>query len=240
MARRTLPPAPPRGGRDGRGRLTAVPTPPAPTAPLRRRPVRAAAAGLLVVVFALIGALLYSSAGHTEAVLAVRRPVRRGQVILASDLATTRISRSAALRPVPAEGESGIVGHRAAVTLTPGELLTPAAVSGHPLLTAGRAEVGLSLHADELPQGALSTGDEVDVVLTGVQGSSEARGKGVLGSPAGTIIAGGTVAGPPAVSASSGQTELLLVVPSASAPQVATAAAAERVAVVLLPAGKAG
>lgn len=201
--------------------------------PLRRRPLRATLSGLLVVGFGLLGALIYTSAGHKVAVLAVARPIQLGQAIQPGDLVTTHITRSVSLRPVPATSEGSVVGRRAGVAMVPGQLLTMAALATGPAMAANQTEVGVSLQAGDLPDGALVAGDPVEVVLTGSSGG----GRGMLTETAGTVLASGTVAASPEVSTSSGNTELSLLVPLRVGPVVAAASAAGRVAVVLLPSG---
>ena len=231
-----MPPGPPTSRASHLGLQDAVPgrapgPPVKPVRSLRRRPLRAAVASLVVAVFSLLGALLYASAGHKVAVLAVRREVRRGQVIRAGDLVATHISPSNALRPVAAADEATVVGRRSALRLVPGELLTTGVVATGPALPAGTAEVGVSLRPGELPENALSAGDPVEVVRT--MGRGTAAGSAV--PPGGTALGTGTVAAPPVHSRSSGDTELRLIVPKAMAPAVATESAAGRVAVVALP-----
>jgi hypothetical protein len=216
---------------DGHGRLGATANLANPVNPLRRRPLRAALSLALAAAFALAGAFLYEAAGHKVSILAVRRPVGAGQPIQPSDLVVTRITRSASLSPVPASWEAQVVGRRAGVGLTPGELLTKGALASGPVLSSGQAEVGISLRSGELPQGVLGVGDVVEVVLTG----SQEQGRGVLGLPGGQVLTTGTLAGPPGVSGSSGDTDVVVAVPRGVAPAVATASAAGRVGLVLLP-----
>jgi len=216
---------------DGEGRRGATAPLPGPAQPWRRRPLRAALSLALVAAFALAGALAYQAAGHKVPVLAVRRRVEAGQPIQASDLVVTRITRSASLSPVPADREAQVTGRRAGVGLVPGELLTDGALARGPLLSSRQAEVGFSLRSGELPLGALVAGDRVEVVLTG--GQEQVRG--VLGLPGGQVLTTGILTGPPAVSSSSGDIEVVLAVSRQAAPAAATASSAGRVALVLLP-----
>ncbi len=219
------------------GKASATSPGPARTSwALRRRPVRAALAGVLVVVFALVGAEVYLRAGHTQGVLVVSAPIPQGGTISASDLGVANLSASRSLHPMPAADESSVIGHRAAVALLPGELMTTGLLAHGPTLAANHGEVGLTLNSSEMPSGVLVAGDSVEVVSTATTATGTARG-----AASSLVLTNAVVADSPVSNTSSGGTVLSIIVPSSAvAASVAVAAANGHIALVLLPGNGAG
>lgn len=214
------------------GKVASTASGPArPSWALRRRPVRAALAGVLVVVFALVGAEVYLRAGHTSAVLVVASPIPQGGAITASDLGVANIGASRSLSPMPASQEASVLGRRAAVALLPGELMSAGLLAHGPTLGAGSAEVGLTLNSSEMPSGVVVAGDHVQVVFTGSTSPTRATASG-----SNSVLTNAVVADSPISDSTSGGTVLSIIVPSAGvAANVAVAAAGGHVALVLLP-----
>jgi SAF domain len=210
----------------------------------RRRPTIAVASLALVTLCVAIFTSLYLHAGNRVAVLAVAHDVPQGHIVTSDDLAVVSISISAGLSPVSARDASRVVGRRAAVSILRGTLLSLkdlAVVSGP---ARGRAVVGVATKAGQLPAGGVSTGDTVDVILTGSPATLAGGSAGPVatsGSIAGTLELGGvlasnaTVTGVAAPSPSSPDTIVVSVlVPSSVAPLVASASAAGQAALVLV------
>ncbi len=222
----------------------------------RRRPIMLALSLLVVVTSAAVFSDSYAHARRLTPVLEVAAPVRQGQVIVASDLseADVEVGRSVS---VVAAGQAGtVVGARAAVPLTPGELLSSAELTRSTPLAAGDAEVGVVAGDGQLPSAGLTPGETVMVVETSPPGAPAASGSTAPGLAAGTAAVGtpaaSGVGGSESVvlvpaaqvvdvregasgSGSTAATLVSLVVPAAAAPSVAVAAAADEVALVLLP-----
>ncbi len=222
----------------------------------RRRPIMLALSLLVVVTSAAVFSDSYAHARQLTPVLEVAAPVRQGQVIVASDLseADVEVGRSVS---VVAAGQAGtVVGARAAVPLTPGELLSSAELTRSTPLAAGDAEVGVVAGDGQLPSAGLTPGETVMVVETSPPGAPAASGSTAPGLAAGTAAVGtpaaSGVGGSESVvlvpaaqvvdvregasgSGSTAATLVSLVVPAAAAPSVAVAAAADEVALVLLP-----
>ncbi len=228
----------------------------------RRRPIMLALSLLVVVTSAAVFSDSYAHARRLTPVLEVAAPVRQGQVIVPSDLseADVEVGRSVS---VVAAGQAGtVVGARAAVPLTPGELLSSAELTRSTPLAAGDAEVGVVAGDGQLPSAGLASGETVMVVETSPPGAPAASGSTAPGLAAGTAAVGtpaavGTTTASgaggsesvvlvPAAqvvdvregasgSGSTAATLVSLVVPAAAAPSVAVAAAADEVALVLLP-----
>jgi len=206
---------------------TAAPVadPPALATPpkLRRRPVALLVSMATIVLGSLLGLWLWTAAGHTTEVLAVRTLVHRGEVISRDDLMVVRVNLDPAVKTVPATQANTIAGQRAALDLAPGGLLTPDDLTETVVPAKGSSVVGIGLAAGMLPAEPLAPGDAVRVVQTpGPQGE-------VAGTPV-TIAA--TVVGvhPPE---SRDQTIVDVLVPADAAADLAARAATGKVALVL-------
>lgn len=197
----------------------ALATPPK----LRRRPVALLVSVATIVLGSLVGLWLWTAAGHTTEVLAVRTLVHRGEVIDRDDLMVVRVNLDPAVKTVPATQANTIAGQRAALDLAPGGMLTPDALTSAILPGKGSSVVGIGLAAGMLPAEPLAPGDAVRVVQTpGPQGE-------VAGTPV-TIPA--TVVGVhPAESRD--QTIVDVLVPAEEAADLAARAATGKVALVL-------
>jgi Flp pilus assembly protein CpaB len=140
-----------------------------------------AVAVLLIVGFALAGAVLYSRAGSKTPVVVAAHGVAAGQTISRADLSTVAIAGP--VRAIAAADLGSVVGKTAAVGLVAGQLLNRAMLSDGPAVGPGQAMVGLSLKPGQLPGDGLSAGDPVEVVQ--LPGRDTAAGGG---SPAATVL----------------------------------------------------
>ncbi len=234
---------PPRGERSRRG-LVAV--------------------GSLVLVCASIATFvgLYAAAGNRTAVVVVEHPLVQGQPITSADLGQADVSVSGGVRFIAVADASVIEGKLAASAIPAGSLLTPSDLSAARGVVAGDAVVGLALKDGQFPAGGLVPGQQVMVVQTGTPGSpltatatgstsssseslgdSTSGGSAFAGSGTGILVPAAAVVSvsQPGSNSSGGYALLASVqVQSAVAPDVATAASAGQVSLVLLPAGQAG
>ena len=196
----------------------------------RRLPVVAVAA-LVAVGSALVFAVLWMNAGDRRAVMAVAAPVAAGEVLEAEDLTAVRVSADPQLSVIPASARQEVVGRRAAVDLVAGTLLTTAHLRSGSPVAAGRAVVGVALDAGRLPAARLQPGDRVQVVQTlPPTGDPAATGDGPLGRVIADAEVAAVHAGDEAVA--SGSALVTLDLAEGDAPQVAGAAAADRVSLV--------
>lgn len=236
--------------------------PGAESAPLRppvggrdRRAVVAIAS--LIVVCGSIAAFadLYTSAGHKTAAVVVEQSLVQGQAITAAQLGQADVSVSTGVEYVPEAQASALIGKRAATAVPAGSLLIPEDLTSAPALPTGSAVVGLALKDGQFPESGLIPGQQVMIVQTAIPGSplsapvtgsqstplpsGAATGSTVLsGSATGVLVAQATVFATSAPSANSSGGFALLVsveVPSAIAPDVATASSANQVSLVVLP-----
>ena len=190
---------------------------------LRRRPVALLVSVATIVLGALVGLWLWTTAGHTTEVLAVRTLVHRGEVIDRDDLMVVNVNLDPAVQTVAATQADAIVGQRAALDLAPGGLLTPSDLATSVLPARGTSVVGVGLAPGMLPAEPIAPGDAVRVVQTpGAQGE-------VADAPV-TISA--TVVGVHP-SETGDQTIVDVVVPAEAAADLAARAATGKVALVL-------
>ena len=204
---------------------SAAPEPPTMAAPpkLRRRPVALVVSVATVVLGSLLGLWLWTMAGTTSQVLAVRSLVHRGEVITPGDLVVVRVGLDPSLRSVPASQENTVAGQRAALDLAPGGLLTPDDFTASLVPARGYSVVGIGLASGMLPAEPIVPGDTVRVVQTpGQQGD-------VTGSP---VAVSATVVGVHP-SAAGDQTIVDVSVRSEAAADLAARAATGKVALVL-------
>ena len=137
----------------------ALATPPK----LRRRPVALLVSVATIVLGSLGGLWLWTAAGHTTEVLAVRTLVHRGEVIDRDDLMTVRVSLDPAVQTVAATQADAVAGQRAALDLAPGGLLTPSDLATSVLPARGTSVVGVGLAPGMLPAEPIAPGDAVRV-----------------------------------------------------------------------------
>ncbi|MFG2101759.1 SAF domain-containing protein [Micromonospora echinaurantiaca] len=152
--------------RNGTGPAEA---PVAPPKVVRQRRTRPGLLGLAVLLIALGGlgaAFAVTSVRATGSYLAVARPVEVGRQLSADDLVPVQVAGGLGLKPVPAGRLDDVVGKRAAVSLTPGTLLTMAQLTDDPLLAPGQQQLALGLGPAEVPARELHPGDKVLLVST--------------------------------------------------------------------------
>jgi hypothetical protein len=190
-------------------------------------PLLLAAAVLLIVGFALAGALLVTRLADKTEVLVAARPVPAGHVITAEDVGTASVAGS--IRVIPAARLGTVVGETAAVPLAAGQVLNRDMLTDQPVPGVGQAMVGLALKPGQLPADGVSPGDRVRIVAVPV-GPDE--------------ISGGEPASPPVLAddarvyairtdpAGAGTTLMTVIVPAAAGPRVATVGAVGRAGVV--------
>ena len=220
--------------------------------------------GSLVLVFASIAgfAELYSSADHKVPAVVLVRSVTQGHVLTQSDLGVADVALSSGVGYVPVDQASQLAGKRTAAAIPSGSLLTLADVTTAPAIGPGDAVVGIALKQGSLPAAGLSPGDLVMVVQTAgpgavigtppaagtpagtggmitAQAAGGAVSSGGRGGASGVLIASASVFGVAVPNGTAGGGYSLIVsleVPSSVASDVATAAGAGQVSLVLLPA----
>ncbi len=220
-------------------------TPSAATAPVvvapsvrrQRRPLLAVLAGLLILLGAGGGALVFLSVGSTVEAVAARVPVARGELMTAEMFTTVQIAPDQQLAYLTADQLPTLIGLRAAHDVAAGSLVSAAVGVEQMVPSAGRTVVGMSLPPGAEPAVELLVGDRVRVILTE---PAYACAAGVTTAEAGTsavacavdvVIPGVVVA--TARDEASGQVSVSVDVAEADAARTAAAAALGRAALVL-------
>jgi hypothetical protein len=125
--------------------------------------------GLAVLLIALGGlgaAFAVTSVRATGTYLAVARTVEVGTVLGQDDLMSVQVAGGQGLKPIRASRIDEVLGKRAAVTLTPGTLVTEAQLTDKPLLGPGQQQIALGLKPSAVPARNLRPGDKVLLVST--------------------------------------------------------------------------
>jgi hypothetical protein len=178
----------------------------------------------LVAIGALSAVVLFSRAAAREPVLALAQPVERGEVITADDLMVNYVASDDPITALSSDDLTRVVGMTAVADIDAGTLLTSAHFVAGNVLAPGEAVVGLALAPGEYPTLRLAPGDQVDVVET------EPASSGQTGS----VIASAVVFDI-AELGTQGERFISLEVPESASTELASAAAADRVRLVLVP-----
>jgi Flp pilus assembly protein CpaB len=181
---------------------------------------------LLVAVSALAGVVVFSQASAREPVLVLANPVERGQVLAANDLRVVYMASDDAVATVSAEALGSLVGRLAVADLEASTIVTPAFFVDRETVAAGEGVVGLALSPGEYPTLGLAPGDVVDVIATGDPASES-----------GGVLASGAVVFEVAELGTQGARFVSLRMPAEVAAEVAQAAAAGGVRLVLVGSG---
>lgn len=196
----------------------------APPVKLRRRPAMVVIAVVVTALGCLLGAWAWSATTSTQEVLAATHTIHRGEVIQAGDIQRIRISGDAALTPLPASSYDDVVGHRAALDIAAGGLLTVDSTSKTPMPPKGQSIVGISLTPAQVPAMPMHGGDQVRIIVTPGDNGDTAAGTPQFTSA--EVV-------DTALDDTTGNTVVNVLVPYADASVLAARAATGHVALVL-------
>jgi hypothetical protein len=183
-------------------------------------------AGVLLITGSALGfGVVAQRLANRRPVVVLGRPLARGSIVTAADLAVANVAADPGVALVPAGQSRQLVGHVLLTSLPAGSLLTTELVGPAALeLTSASRTVGLELEPGGYPTPALAPGDKVSVVLT---------------SGSGTVLADGAVVLESSPAIEGGSSLLVsVVVDAASAPRVAAAAAQGHARLLLHGAGR--
>lgn len=235
-----LPPPPPPGASQAAATATSAPVPGAAhrrrealgsrspgDVPTRRRWGRFAAGMCLALLGGLLFAVLYLSAGQRVEVLVAAHDITPYQTIERDDLRVERVAADPDVATIDGDDLDAIVGRVAAASLPEGALIAPDQVytSDAEVVASGEAIVGILLEQGQAPDG-LATGDELLVAIEPATGS-DAQPQLVEGW---LLELGGR-------DDQTGERTASVVVPRASALAVGTAAADDRVSLMVTRGG---
>jgi len=214
----------------------------------RRRNTRALVVGIAVAAVGAAGCLLVvSTVGDKASVIILTRDVPFGTRLTNADLAVTKAALDPAVRSMPATALPAVLGQRTSGYLHSGSLLTDDEIAVGVEVPAGKALVGLSLGSGQLPGRDLTPGAPLSLVIvpdSAAAASSDAGstdpaptpttapGTGTTGSVQKVVTGTLEAVGDPS---DDGRTPVDVLVNSADSPDLAAAAAAQRVVLVALP-----
>ncbi len=222
----------------------------------RRRNTRGLAVGIAVAAVGAAGCLLVvSGAGDKTSVVVLTHDVPFGTRLAGSDLAVTKVALDPAVHSMPAAELSAAMGQRSTGALHGGSLLTEEDISVGVQVPAGKALVGLSLGSGQIPRQDLASGAPLSLVIvpdssTVAAGADSPAASSPASDGSGTAASGGAVG-----TGTTGQVQKVItgtlealgetdqdgripvdvLVSSTDSPDLAAAAAAQRVVVVALP-----
>ncbi|MDZ5146346.1 SAF domain-containing protein [Microbacterium testaceum] len=135
-------------------------------APVRRRRPTAwlAAAIAFILLGAIAGYFLYTSASNTTAVFVASTDIPRGSTITQQDLTTISIAAGQNTAAIPATSADKLLGSIATVDIPAGGLVTGSSVASDLPVPSGKAVVGLTLKPGQLPAQKLQAGDSIVIV----------------------------------------------------------------------------
>jgi hypothetical protein len=219
----------------GRDAQEVQPRGPNLSASRSRRTPLALVALLLAIVSGLAFTLWARDLDHRISVLALTRTVEAGEKVRASDLVTVRVVLGSGTDAVAASDAGKVVGRIATTRLLPGALVVPGAVEKVATLAPGDAIVGVLVKSGESPVGQLSPGARVVVVRTAPASTIDPAPPEVLASDA-SIFAVRVPGADTSTTPTSGAQLVSLRVPQETAPAIVSAAASERIRLVLISA----
>ncbi|MFG1698283.1 hypothetical protein [Nonomuraea sp. NPDC049309] len=196
-----------------------------PVPPRERKPALAALAVLLILGGALATTMLVLNSGNRVSAIRVTQQVGAGQKIPESALEEVKIANTG-IDFIAWSHRKKVAETFATVTLLPGTLLTERMTAkASSELREGKATVGLSLKAGQIPAG-VEEGDRVQVIFVPSRSSQgESR----------VLAANALVFEVSERAKNSASGQITVVVDAAAAPEIVAAASAGEVAVAELP-----
>jgi hypothetical protein len=176
--------------------------------------------GLLVLGFALAGAVLANRIDTRLPVLAVAHAVDAGQTITDSDLSIVRVAADAEVATTPAAQRRAVVGRTATMPLAAGSLLTPAQIGAPVWPPAGQSAIALQAKAGHAP-GGLVAGAHVTVLVVPTSSGTTTQGTTAQGAQPPTADA--TVVSIRPVGDQSGASVVTLLLTASDALRIAAA-----------------
>jgi hypothetical protein len=202
-----------------------------PTARAGRRPRTSwIALGLLVLVgFGLFGAITVARVAGREPVLALAQSIERGEQLSAAHLAVVNVGTDDAVSLVGASERDALIGLTATAGLEAGTLVTRSQFAEGPTVAAGFSVVGLALEPGEYPTATLRPGDRVVAVRTPATTPLERENNEPV-----VLVEAAEVFAVETLSETAHTVMVSIVVPEDVVPDIAAAAASDRVRLALV------
>lgn len=214
--------------RDGNGQVGSLRVEPS-VAQGRHPKLSWIAAGLVVMVAAaLFGTVVVARVGDRQPVLAVARTLERGEPLTVDHVRVVEVAVGDDVTVVPASQRDAVVGMLAAATLPEGMLLSRSQLVDGDLVPDGWRVVGLALPPGAYPVSPLRAGDPVAVVRTADRSGSPQAAEGTT-----VLVADAEVFAFELLSEMGRTAMVSVVVPDEVAAEVASAAADDRIRLLL-------
>lgn len=201
---------------------TALPVNGAPTGPVIRRRIsvpRVLLATLLILGFALAGAVVANQVDTRMPVLAAARDIAAGQVITDADLVVVRVAAESGVATVPDTQRATVAGRTASMPVAAGTLLHDGQLGELAWPAAGQSVIAVAVKPGRAPAG-LTAGSPVTVLMAPVAGVS-----GGEPAAAGSVVqARATVVSVEQAADQSGQQIVSLLLAGNDATKIASAA----------------
>lgn len=196
----------------------------------RRSGIWLAAAIVLILLGAIGGAFVYTTASNTEQVFVAASTIARGDTIERDDLTTIALAAGQTTQAIPVARANDVIGKIATDNIAAGGMITESDLTTTLPVPSGQALVGLELKSSQLPAQALVGGDEIVIVPVATQ---SATGVPTTVDPSTTVQA--TVSQVRTSANTTGTVVVDVYVDARSAANVTSLAAAGGVAIYLAP-----
>ena len=154
-------------------------------APRHRNPTWMVAGVLLVLLSALGGVLLFTSADDRAEVLVAATDLEPGRAVGLDDLRIERVAVSGGVRSVPAAAAAELVGQHPTGRIPAGTLLSPTMFDAAIPLAADEMVVGAALDPGEAPLTAVEVGAAVELIEVALGRPGEDTGSADAARPIG-------------------------------------------------------
>jgi SAF domain len=207
-----------------RSGTTALPqTAPAPAGPAIRRRVsvpRVLLGAVLVLGFALAGAMVANRVDTRVPVLAAAHDIAAGQTISDADVMVVRVAAGPSVATLPETRRVTVLGRTAAMPVAAGTLLQPAQLGDVAWPPAGQAVIAVGVKPGHAPAG-LAAGSHVTVLIVP---TSNAPGAVASSGPSSVVQAEATVVSVEQATDQSGTLMVSLLLGGSAATRIASTA----------------
>lgn len=185
---------------------------------------------VLVLLSALTGGIVLARIADRQPVLALAQPIERGEILTNSHLRVVEVAAEEDLGLVPADQGRELVGLTATGPLPAGTLIAKGTFTDGSIIPDGWEVVGLALGPGAYPVGTLRPGDHITVVETPDPATTATAGE--REDPV-VLVRGAEVYAVEPVGELTGTLMISIAVPDEVSADIASAAAQDRVRLVL-------
>jgi hypothetical protein len=178
---------------------------------------------VLVLGFALAGAVVANRVDTRVPVLAAAHDISAGQTITDADLTVVRVAAEAGVATLPATQRAGVVGRTAAMPLAAGTLLQSAQLGDVAWPPAGQAVIAVGVKPGHAPAG-LAAGAHCTVLIVPPSGAAPGNTSGSSSTGSAVVQADATVVSVHSAADQSGVQVVSLLLNGSDATKIASTA----------------